>query len=232
MKINSNLEMNGNQLILGRAEMVSDFPNDKLFEGRLIYHSLDKKYYYYDGNNWIVIPLDKFPGYSYFDPDDDNTKQITRYSMPNSLVSGDKAVDEKLHNNCVVTSAEIANTLMNLRYFSDPTCDPSVNHWGYPVYNKNGQLDFIDTSKITSEYNNIETTKEKSLIPKIEADGTVTSYPFIVDTSQNDFTSNKEWTDKAIPTSGCVLKNIKNLEERIIDFENNEISNEEIDSLF
>ncbi len=52
MKLKNNIELDGNQLIEARAEVVSDFPNTKLVEGRIIYHSPNKKYYYYNGTEW------------------------------------------------------------------------------------------------------------------------------------------------------------------------------------
>lgn len=52
MKLKNNIELDGNQLIEARAEVVSDFPNTKLVEGRIIYHATNKKYYYYNGTEW------------------------------------------------------------------------------------------------------------------------------------------------------------------------------------
>lgn len=55
MKLNNNLNMNGNEIINVKIENTTEFPTQDLVEGRLIYHITDKKYYYYNGDNWIAI---------------------------------------------------------------------------------------------------------------------------------------------------------------------------------
>ena len=52
MKIINDLNLNGNQIINGTAEIVSNLPSTDLNEGRLVYHSVDKCYYYYNGTEW------------------------------------------------------------------------------------------------------------------------------------------------------------------------------------
>lgn len=53
MKINSNLDINNNQIIKVRIESVSELPTDNLVEGRIVYYTVDKKYYYYDGEKMV-----------------------------------------------------------------------------------------------------------------------------------------------------------------------------------
>lgn len=55
MKIINDLNLNGNQIINGTAEIVSNLPSTDLNEGRLVYHSVDKCYYYYNGAEWKNI---------------------------------------------------------------------------------------------------------------------------------------------------------------------------------
>lgn len=55
MKLNNNLNMNGNEIINVKIENTTEFPTQDLVEGRLIYHITDKKYYYYNGDNWVAI---------------------------------------------------------------------------------------------------------------------------------------------------------------------------------
>lgn len=65
MKTNTNLDMSNNELVNAKFEEVSDFPTDNLFEGRLVYHSNNKKYYYYNGTKWIETSVPTATGYGY-----------------------------------------------------------------------------------------------------------------------------------------------------------------------
>lgn len=65
MKTNTNLDMSNNELVNAKFEEVSDFPTDNLFEGRLVYHSTNKKYYYYNGTKWIETSVPTSTGYGY-----------------------------------------------------------------------------------------------------------------------------------------------------------------------
>lgn len=215
MKINSNLDINNNQIIKVRIESVSELPTDNLVEGRIVYYTVDKKYYYYDGEKWCNISqIDTFPGYSYNGNEDDASKQITKWaiSTESEVASNQKASDELANSNKPVTAKQVASTLKNIPWFLNPTSiDSNSDHFGYLICDKNGKLSFLDTSIAANTYKNIDITKNKDMIPKIKAgDGDVTVYPFLIDNAWSQITPAESWSD-VIPTSGCVINAIKNM---------------------
>ena len=54
----TNLDLNQNQLLNGRFEVVATDPNTGNFEGRLIYNSTEKTVKYYDGTTWRKALID------------------------------------------------------------------------------------------------------------------------------------------------------------------------------
>lgn len=219
MKRYSNLDMTGNQITRVVIELVSTLPVTNLNIGRIVYLTTDDKFYGYTSNGWKEVTPDMFPGYAYYDPSDDDTKQITKWSEPGTTPDaeddGAKAVDEHSHKDDYVTAAQVATTLRNLRRFDDPSIDNSKNHYGYPVYNVNGQLTSIDTTKIVADYQWSDLLKNRMMIPRIAANGSVVESPFFVDNGWYKLTTRDQW-DTMIPTSGCVVENIKHMAEYIL----------------
>ena len=219
MKRYSNLDMTGNQITRVVIELVSTLPVTDLNIGRIVYLTTDDKFYGYTSNGWKEVTPDMFPGYAYLDPADDNTKQITKWSEPGTTPDaeddGAKAVDEHSHKDDYVTAAQVATTLINLRRFDDPSIDNTKNHYGYPVYDVNGQLTSIDTTKIVADYQWSDLLKNRMMIPRIAANGSVVESPFFVDGGWYKLTTRDQW-ETMIPTSGCVIENIKHMAEYIL----------------
>jgi len=211
--------MTGNQITRVVIELVSTLPVTDLNIGRIVYLTIDDKFYGYTSNGWKEVTPDMFPGYAYFDTEDDNTKQITKWSEPGTTPDaeddGAKAVDEHSHKDDYVTAAEVATTLRNLRRFDDPSIDNTKNHYGYPVYNVNGQLTSIDTTAIVADYQWSDLLKNRMMIPRIAANGSVIENPFFVDGGWYKLTTRDQW-ETMIPTSGCVIENIKHMAEYIL----------------
>lgn len=211
--------MMGNQITRVVIELVSTLPVTNLNIGRIVYLTTDDKFYGYTSNGWKEVTPDMFPGYAYLDPANDNTKQITKWSEPSTTPDaeddGAKAVDEHSHKDDYVTAAQVATTLRNLRRFDDPSIDNTKNHYGYPVYNVNGQLTSIDTTKIVADHQWNDLLKNRMMIPRIAANGSVVESPFFVDNGWYKLTTRDQW-DTMIPTSGCVVENIKHMAEYIL----------------
>lgn len=219
LKRYSNLDMTGNQITRVVIELVSTLPVTDLNIGRIVYLTTDDKFYSYTSNGWKEVTPDMFPGYAYFDTEDDNTKQITKWSEPGTTPDAEddraKAVDEHSHKDDYVTAAQVATTLRNLRRFDDPSIDNSKNHYGYPVYNVNGQLTSIDTTKIVADYQWSDLLRNRMMIPRIAENGSVIESPFFVDGGWYKLTTREQW-ETVIPTSGCVVENIKHMAEYIL----------------
>lgn len=55
MKHFDNLDMNTNQIVNGRFELVTTLPTSNLVKGRLVFNTIDNTYYEYNGTKWISI---------------------------------------------------------------------------------------------------------------------------------------------------------------------------------
>lgn len=242
MKVRTGLDFQGNEIKLATAERVGSLPEDNLFAGRMVVvlseETVDDetinvgKYYYYNGKAWIPIEqqdipdipeINTFPGYAYYDPEDDNTKQITKWSEPDTTpgATDTKATDEHEHKDDFVTASEVANTLKNLRRFEDPTISNEEEHHGFPYYDANGQLQSFDA---TQKYNELQTVAPtgRPMVPKIATGGNINQHPYLVDTEYYHLTPSTVWSD-VIPTSGCVIANIKNMASYILGIEDTDL---------
>lgn len=218
MKSFSNLDINNNQLIKIRIESVSELPTENLVEGRIVYYTTDKKYYYYDGTKWNAINyIELFTGYTYNGKEGENNAQITKASIStlSDVASDPDKYSELMESNKPVSAKQVASTLNNLIYFLDSSADNTKDHWGTFITNKSGELSFIDYTKIVDVYKTMDITKNRPMIAKIDHDGDLTKFPYIIDTPYRKITHVEEWVD-VIPTSGCVINSIKNMAENVL----------------
>lgn len=223
MKLNSNLDMNNCKIVRVIIDSVTDFPTEDLEAGRIIYHEINQKYYYYNGLDWVEmssgseVNIATFPGYVYNNGSTDNDKQITSYSIATeSEASFGTAAEELSNSNNLVTAKQVASTIKNLIYFLNPTSYASGGHAGFIIVDSSGNLTFHDTTSVANIYKYMDATKDKNSVLKINADGTVASFPFIIDNAWSKISSTDVWSD-VIPTSGCVVNNIKQIASHILE---------------
>lgn len=55
MKQFDNLDMNTNEIVNGRFELVSSLPTSNLVKGRIVFNTTDNIYYEYNGYKWVSL---------------------------------------------------------------------------------------------------------------------------------------------------------------------------------